>query len=728
MSLKSKVRGHSSKKQSTRVIEYPQAQAASWLLRIMDDTVKTYDDDFFSCVGWCCGGLQWLVTALQKAVADGKNRALRGENLRDDVKKLSRYLHRRIDYYLQEIADDHPVTTPLICELVIEGLERSVRSGAVQPSIIRAIQKFFGLDEASIKICTFAFFANNYNAFSMYFKGKLDLEEYENRNTLAKMLDISPGICSDRIGQLRNMGILDEDSDLQLTSSVEGVWRSGTDDDLETLFCQKLGDSTLPFEACNVKASDRDMVLRLMRLKGTSPRNILLYGAPGTGKTTFACSLARELGVRAWSVPCKDNGSNDDRRVSLTACVRLAGRHKGAFVLVDEAEALLDTDFRAHHRTASSKAWLNEFLERPGQRIIWIINNVEDLDPAVRRRFTYCINFPDLGQRERRYLWRSIAKRQKVSSRLSDTQIDKLSECYQVPVAVMESSMRISRQVASKEDFVSCLERLLKAQVTLQNDGREPRIKPQSSDSYDLRGTCTEQPVEQVVDMCRLLDQRMRDNSTSHKAGMGTMLFYGPPGTGKTALARHLAKILDRPCLVKRASDLLDAYVGGTEKNIADAFAAAESDGAVLVIDEADSFLQAREGAKRSWEVTQVNEFLTQLEHFTGFCICTTNFRNVMDSAAMRRFSFKVPFTYARPEQLEALYQALLDPLACEKTPPLVMDTLKRQTKLAPGDFATVHRQFWLQEPEQITHKALLDSLLKEQKMKLEAGAKKMGF
>src|SRR5690606_32926292 len=69
---------------------------------------------------------------------------------------------------------------------------------------------------------------------------------------------------------------------------------------------------------------------------------------------------------------------------------------------------------------------------------------------------------------------------------------------------------------------------------------------------------------------------------------------FGPPGTGKTAYGRWLAKQLDKPLMIKRASDLLSMWVGGTEENIAHAFKEAEDEQAVLLIDEVDSFLQDR--------------------------------------------------------------------------------------------------------------------------------------
>ena len=77
--------------------------------------------------------------------------------------------------------------------------------------------------------------------------------------------------------------------------------------------------------------------------------------------------------------------------------------------------------------------------------------------------------------------------------------------------------------------------------------------------------------------------------------------FYSPAGTGKSELARHIADALEKPLLVKRASDLLDKYVGETEQHIAEMFSDARQREVVLVQDEADSFLHEQCSARQSW-------------------------------------------------------------------------------------------------------------------------------
>lgn len=166
--------------------------------------------------------------------------------------------------------------------------------------------------------------------------------------------------------------------------------------------------------------------------------------------------------------------------------------------------------------------------------------------------------------------------------------------------------------------------------------------------------------------------------------------FYGAPGTGKSAFAARLAQRLGRPFWVKKASDLLDRYVGGTERNIAEAFAEARQQNAVLLMDEIDGFLRKRSRSDRVWESTQVTEMLTQLERFDGLFIATTNLITDFDPAALRRFDFKIQFKPLSSAQAHSLLTRYADDLELkslsEVSSPLPSD-------LTPGDFAAVARQ-----------------------------------
>ena len=98
-------------------------------------------------------------------------------------------------------------------------------------------------------------------------------------------------------------------------------------------------------------------------------------------------------------------------------------------------------------------------------------------------------------------------------------------------------------------------------------------------------------------------------------------------------------------------------WLGESEKAIAAAFEEAADLRAFLILDEADSLLRDRGAAQHSWEITQVNEMLTQMERHPYPFACTTNAPELLDAAAARRFLFKVRFLPMTADQIAEAYR-----------------------------------------------------------------------
>jgi SpoVK/Ycf46/Vps4 family AAA+-type ATPase len=157
-------------------------------------------------------------------------------------------------------------------------------------------------------------------------------------------------------------------------------------------------------------------------------------------------------------------------------------------------------------------------------------------------------------------------------------------------------------------------------------------------------------------------------------------------------------------------------------------FESAQAEGAVLLLDEADSFLRSRKRAERSYEVTEVNEMLQGMERFAGIFICTTNLFEDLDDAALRRFSFKIRFLALAPPQRERMFVTeALEGDATRLTPEHRL-RLAALDVLTPGDFAAVRRQVDILG-EALTADEFLSQLEGEHRIKPDVRAQRsVGF
>lgn len=425
--------------------------------------------------------------------------------------------------------------------------------------------------------------------------------------------------------------------------------------------------------------------------------NVLLYGPPGTGKTELAKVVAHAAELELYEVEYADRDGNSlsgrDRYRSLQiAQVFLKGSAQAA-LLFDEVEDVfppISTEAaqlmaRAEQVVApangsvSGKAWVNQILEANPVPTVWVTNRIEQIDPAFRRRFAYHLELksPPPGAREQ------LVRRSLQGVSVSEPFIAKLTERRGLTPAQVRTAVRFA-ELAKCE--VAGIETLIERQLHNADQALGLRIgqggQRQSVTQYDLAMLNVETRFE-IPRIVAALKAR----------GHGTLCFYGAPGTGKTALAEYIAQTLQRPLLVRQASDLMSKFVGETEQNMAAMFREAEAEKAVLLLDEADSFLQDRRGAQRTYEVTEVNEMLQGMERFGGIFVCTTNLLDRIDQAALRRFTFKIKFKPLTTAQREAMFvQEGLGGDASRLTSALAARLLKLD-QLCPGDFAAVKRQ-----------------------------------
>ena len=407
--------------------------------------------------------------------------------------------------------------------------------------------------------------------------------------------------------------------------------------------------------------------------------NILFYGLPGTGKTELAKTVAQVLKTKLFEISYADDSDESIdgyQRLRAYKTAQALLSNQNILLMYDEAEDIFDSSESPFApKRQSNKAWINRILETNTIPTIWITNNIYSIDNAMVRRFDMSIEMPIPNKRQRAEIIKHYS-----NNLLDEQSIKVLAEHEDIAPALITRAAKVVSIIDTEDKskaFTQILNNTLKAQGY---DEIKEKITPLLPNVYNPKFINTTTDLE-------VLAQGIKEHQSAR------LCLYGVAGTGKSAFGRYIAQTLDKPLLLKKGSDLISMYVGGTEKNIANAFEEAREEKAVLVFDEVDSFLADRSGAHRNWEVTQVNEMLVQMENFEGIFIATTNLIDNLDKASLRRFDLKLEFNYLKAEQSWNMFLSYCKDLKLSRP----SDSFKRAVEslkyLTLGDFAAVTRQ-----------------------------------
>ena len=440
----------------------------------------------------------------------------------------------------------------------------------------------------------------------------------------------------------------------------------------------------LPWEAFSHLGQDTEDIRRTLTAvlgKNRKGVNILLYGPPGTGKTEFARTLCGEVGAQLYAIGANEIGPDArlsaDRTKTLDYALEALTDEPNAAILFDEME-----DF--HQR---EKYWLNRIVEENPVPIIWACNSIayyRTFEPFFIDRMLHAIEFRHMPTRAREHVYSSILREANIPD----------AETRQLAQELAHNNKITPRQVAMAAKQATLVSG--NTQTIKRNIAQKEKLR------YGIRPPDT-RPIEQY-DPALIHANVNLQTLTERMVALGTRQFSlclcGPPGTGKTAFVRYIAEQMGMDILPKRASDLLNKYVGENEQNIASAFAEALQTNSFLVFDEADSLLMDRQSAQRSWEVSMVNELLSQMERHPLPFACTTNQWDIIDPAAARRFVFRAEFYFLNQSRINRAFELFFNSKAPSSTLAL--------TKLTPADFANVRDQAevlgFLNDPDRIVH------------------------
>ena len=589
---------------------------------------------------------------------------------------------------------------------------------------IDIVQKTFNLNPTEMEILLFAWIFFNKEAPSPLHE-IFDASRYNLSNifsTLFPELKIEDALSNK--STLKRMGLLD--NDLDISKRIEYFLDGTSGDDLDSLYFRVYKGHSVPYKKlCN---NNPKVEMAFNMIKYAQPGqglNIFLYGVEGTGKTELAKAIAKELKRPLVLTNISIDGVHRESKENSTISERMGSilfaatkyQNKQAILLVDEADVILNF---------CEKGALNFFLEQIKIPIIWISNEIWHIENSTRRRFDYSIEFERLDSDKRLQIWESVISEQGAKKMLSPETVQQLSSELSITAGGITQAIAGAKHLLEAGCDISAekaVRIIAESQSNLLSLRREyiKRESESHAPNYMLDALNIDYDMNKVMKVINAFDIKWKDMQERDRPESLNILFYGAPGTGKTELAKHIARSLNRKLVIKRASEILNCFVGGTEQNIREMFREAEEKKAILFLDEADSFLQERGGADHSWEVTQVNELLTQMENFKGIFIAATNFNNNLDSASRRRFALKIKFNYLQPDGIAKVWQAFFPKIECPQD-------ARELKSLAPGDFNAVYGTFRYYDESEITTESILQALLHEIECKDTREGRRMGL
>ena len=253
---------------------------------------------------------------------------------------------------------------------------------------------------------------------------------------------------------------------------------------------------------------------------------------------------------------------------------------------------------------------------------------------------------------------------------LTEEMAEAIANRYPLTIAGLEHAMRLALSRPEKHGIAdAAVERFTAAAREVAGEGIShlaERIEPIFSLDEVILPPDRKQQLNEIVDHVRLaprvLDEWKFGDQLPYGRGVAA-LFYGSSGTGKTMAAMGIARRLGIQLLRLDFSKVVSKYIGDTEKNIDRVFTDAQRSGAAILIDEADALLGKRSEVKDAhdrYANIEVAYLLQRMEAYEGLAILTTNMRQNLDPAFLRRLRFVVDFPRPDVEARQQIWRQCL--------------------------------------------------------------------
>jgi transitional endoplasmic reticulum ATPase len=398
----------------------------------------------------------------------------------------------------------------------------------------------------------------------------------------------------------------------------------------------------------------------LTRLGLEPPRGVLLVGAPGTGKTLTARTLAEELGVNYIAIvgPEMMGKYYGEAESRLRSVFEKAAKAAPCILFIDEIDSLAPDRAKVEGEVekrvvAQLLSLMDGFAKTKGVIVLAATNRPDHLDPALRRpgRFDREVQFRVPDRDGRLEILRIQARAMPLDATVNLAAIADLSVgmvgadlkaiCQKAAYTALRRQVP-NLQIAIPEtltvtqaDFLQAI-RDVKPSVLRSLEIESPNV------AWDDIGGLEEikQILQESVEGALLYPELYQ--RTGAKAPRGILL-WGSPGTGKTLLAKAVASQARANFIAVNGPELLSKWVGAAEQAVRELFAKArQAAPCVIFVDEIDTLAPARGSFQGDSGVSDrvVGQLLTELDGLQGcpnvLLVGATNRPDALDPALLR--------------------------------------------------------------------------------------------
>jgi len=400
------------------------------------------------------------------------------------------------------------------------------------------------------------------------------------------------------------------------------------------------------------------------RLGIDPPSGVLLYGPPGTGKTLIAKAVANEVDahfevIDGPEIVSKYKGESEER---LRETFERAIDNQPAVVFIDEIDSIAatrDEDADMENRVVAQLLTLMDGLESRGQVIVvGATNRVDALDPALRRggRFDREIEIGAPDETGRREILEVHTRGMPLSEGVDLDYLAARTHGFvgaDIHSLATEAAMEALRNRDDRGELTVRSADFETALTAVDPSSMREYVAETPHATFEDVGGLDEakRVLTEAVEWPLSYGALFEETNTDPPSGI---LLHGPPGTGKTLLARALAGESDVNFVSVAGPELIDKYVGESEKAVREVFdRARQAAPAIVFFDEIDAIVGTRGETSEATERV-VSQLLAELDGLSGdpnlIVLAATNRREAIDPALLRPGRLEAHVEVPRPD------------------------------------------------------------------------------